>query len=193
MYLSVFLIFVVVLWTKLQSFFQRDANIFQKNKLLINQKEPIPFLSEWNEDYFKAYFSKNNYKIEIIKNTLFAYKIITNIGEKKLKKSLLEIFVWLDSAESLEYGVRKIESSFQTKGKVIRNLNVITFEFCNDESCPTVSSGFSFEKTAHYFITIIPVGIHTQKRQLYVLHSDTFHPSLFFKHSIEIIYHSTMI
>jgi hypothetical protein len=192
MFLSLFLIFSVIVWTRLQVFFQQDAVKYQSKKLIESKNSPINLNFTWNVEHFRAFFSNKNYVIETIKGTLFAYKHITHLNEKKLKKPLLEIYVWLDFAESLEYGVRTIESSFQSKGKIIKNLSVITFETCDYENCKIVESGFSFEKTAHYFLTIIPVGIDNSHHKLHVLHSNTFYPSIFFKHAIDVIYQSTL-
>lgn len=191
MFLSLFLVVEVFIWTKIQAFFQKDAIKYQHDKLKISKKPPITCESKWHEDTFKTYFLSEKFVFESMNQLYVSHRALKLVDGKKVKKPLLEIYLWLlhpDGLHALEEVVRTIEKSYQTKGSVIKNMTVTTFEVCEGDSCENIASQFTFEKTPNYFLSVIPVGVNSQTQSLHVLHSSAYVPSVFFKHVIDRLY-----
>lgn len=192
MFLSLFLVLDVFVWTKIQSFFQKDAIQYQHNKLNVSKNPPITYKTLWNEETFKTYFTSENFIFESLEQLYVSHRALKIVDGKKIKKPLLEIYLWLlhpDGLHALEDVVRTIEKSYQTKGSVIKNMTITTFEPCEGEACEVISNQFTFEKTSNYFLSVIPVGVNLSTKKFHVLHSDIYVPSIFFKQVIDRIYH----
>lgn len=192
MFLSLFLVLDVFVWTKIQTFFQKDAIRYQYNKLEHSKNPPMNYVSMWNEEAFKSYFISEQFVFESFDQLYVSHRALKVVDGKKIKKPLLEIYLWLlhpDGLHALEEVVRTIEKSYQTKGSVIKNMTITTFEACNGTSCDTIASQFTFEKTPNYFLTVIPIGVNHHTQSFHVLHSNTYVPSVFFKQVIDRLYH----
>jgi hypothetical protein len=192
MFLSLFLVIEVFAWTKIQSFFQKDAIRFQHNKLETLKNPPIEYETVWSEALFKSYFLLEKFEFMSYEKLYVSYRALKIVDGKKVKKPVLELYLWLlhpDGLNDLEHVVRTIEKSYQTKGSVIKNITITIFEPCKDTSCENISSQFTFEKTSNYFLTVIPVGVNLEEKAFHVLHSNTYTPSIFFKQVIDRLYH----
>lgn len=176
--------------------FDQLTNISYIIKIRENPAEPLPMNHTKTLDYYKGYLQSQDYLLySHDKQHALYYRLTKDNIKKMFSRYMLEVVVvvfmksdtfFLDIVDS---EVGKIQQMYLQEHKTIDRMLMTQIKEIDDLDEKTRDSikEIVFFRTRVGIISTINVGLHIPTKTAVMLYSDTYSPSLYYKHHIEQI------
>lgn len=174
--------------------FDQLTNISFIIKIRANPSEPLPMNHTLTLDYYKGYLQSQDYVLySHDKQHALYYRVTKDTIKKMFSRYMLEVVVvefmksdsfFLDIVDS---EVGKIQQAHLKERKTIDRMLMTQIKEIDDLDEETRDSikEIVFFKTKVGVISTINIGLHKASKTAVLLYSDTYSPSLYYKHHIE--------
>lgn len=167
-------------------------------RIKLNRGKPIKAKHQISRSAYETRLNKLNYSVfaKDSTHTLF-YRAYKDDIKRIFRHYILEVVVFVDKdqdefyLETVDKEISDIQEKCNKENKRIAKTLVTQFKIVDelDESTKGKIVENIIFRSQNYFLSTINVGLHRSSNQAVMLYSDTYTPSLYYRHHIDQIKH----